>query len=590
MFPNTGHSYQVFYLRANDFPYFLATGAGSVIVPAGPLASNDLLIGPFLLDLDTQAVVNFDKFTLNIEFRDSNRPSIEKLFKRFGLFEYEPPPPENNFDHHYVEGALRSFDGTLSSSVYEFGDLVSSFTSLNSTRLDMVNPQSDNTLWNDGGLDYTKLIIYGPYSYEGIQTLSSLNEERVLTAPHSIDVIEKETNRFIRRDNWPGSGSWFHQYDFEYSSEHSAGDQSDLYSGCKVEFASVESVDFIPIDPERPNQFDLYGQVLVRYKSWEQDSTDAAPGEYNLTLPVTYSNVVTRAIFISPPLLSKTGCAPNAGTANALTDYLYGKLFELSTMTVPLSSYFATATAVDGLRIANISGLEFVRDSFAVCELIPPVLKLLKNPKALKNWTDMILWFKYGVKPTWQDWNVLIQSILSSRKALKSLALYIKYKNSLLTRYGTFLGSIESSTFGTISHRANSRIVVRLEYPQDDNAAAAIDSIMNDFGFTINLQNVWNLVTLSFVFDWFVDLGEIFERLDREALCHKYKLRERIGSLKNSVSLPPDWLPDSFELVGSLDMVTYSRTYYDYLPDPPFDLGDPTFLKHWLEGILIAWR
>lgn len=276
-------------------------------------------------------------------------------------------------------------------------------------------------------------------------------------------------------------------------------------------------------------------------------------------------------------------------TVSGLRARLIDGLALLNTLTPPDASFLATDDAVSALRRSNINGLAFVKDLFAIRELVRPLMKLKQQPLNLASWRNLILWWKYGVKLTWQDCGDLYKALVQIRKYGKTLSKYVKYKNSLHCRYGTYRLKIPHETLGLVKHRTNERIVVRLELPVADKPLAALTEIMGEMDFWLNTQNVWDTIPFSFVVDWFVNFGRLFRQFDYSAECDRYTLRERIGSHKNSVTLPQDYFLDR-NLVGSVYLEAYSRTYFDYLPDPPWTVGDSSFYKHWLEGLLIAWR
>lgn len=105
-----------------------------------------------------------------------------------------------------------------------------------------------------------------------------------------------------------------------------------------------------------------------------------------------------------------------------------------------------------------------------------------------------------------------------------------------------------------------------------------------DLDFT--LENIWDLVPLSFVVDWFTGLGDLFERMDQMAQLDSFGIRLIGRSLKTAKSLVYQKTSGRTDWHGIVTAVYYKRQYQTEPIQPSLiSYRNPNQnFDHWLEG------
>jgi len=118
------------------------------------------------------------------------------------------------------------------------------------------------------------------------------------------------------------------------------------------------------------------------------------------------------------------------------------------------------------------------------------------------------------------------------------------------------------------------------------NSTSALDGFLKAVDFDLTLENLWDLVPLSFVVDWFTGLGDFFDRIDLCTQVDSFNVMLCGKSIKTTRYLGPDLAPDLSNMVGSAVCSYYIRKYQS---DPVY----PSLISyrnsnqkfdHWLEG------
>jgi len=581
-------------------------------------SSGDTFIGPFVMDIDTGEVKRWQTAIVDPSTFDMSRLSVEKLYQQGALFSYEPPPPEHNLDHSFAKGVIKTYDGTIFSYYHDKRpDPIGHFSFV----VDGGTLRSLDLDENGVPVPAQELRTYLPADWPVAFGVGNLLIEHVQPAVYCGDyasyIVDEDTNETIYEDALSGLSRKITQKGVECTMTWNYVDPELEFPEPQVAVGTMDVVTTITVqavksllqageasyqdflDDHESDSSWAWGAVVVDYSveeehtnvvwtsnepDWGQDTTHGSEiGATGLGdtygVPIRYS-MTMRHYCVTPALINQLPSFElRRNMLQSFEFRLRDDLNILWGLTPSDASFLATIKAVNSLRICNVNGLEFAKDMFAIRELVTPVLRLLRNPVSPKNWASLVLWWMYGVKPTWRDSRALLKALTSIRRASRSALGYIKFKNSLHSKYGTYTCSIQHDSFGVVKHRTNERVVARLELPIEETPRACLQAMMEDMGLLVNLQNVWDTLTLTFVVDWFVNIGYLFEQMDYSAECDRYKLRERIGSHKNIVETSPHRYLFETGLYGSLHLETYSRTYFDYLPDPPWDTGDPSFFQ-----------
>jgi hypothetical protein len=228
----------------------------------------------------------------------------------------------------------------------------------------------------------------------------------------------------------------------------------------------------------------------------------------------------------------------------------------------------------------SVNMLEFLRDLRHPTELIPKLknMKLLKLKNISKNLSRMYLTVKYGWLPTISDLKNIVGAFRKAKPYLD--------KNGFKTYTSSFTGSnkIGQVTFELEQH-------LKLAIADEDNQFQALAQRLDSSGFAPTLENIWDLIPMSFVVDWFIDVGGFLERVDTRLRIAMLNIRYATMSRKQTASTSlTATIQAPFD--GSIELVHYHRWVSDQCPVPASS-AQLTFLgfDHWIEaGALIKSR
>lgn len=227
--------------------------------------------------------------------------------------------------------------------------------------------------------------------------------------------------------------------------------------------------------------------------------------------------------------------------------------------------------ATGNLDANSANMIAFFRDLKDIKSLIPKLKELGRITTHANNYLAM----EYGVLPTISDlkaiWEAFSPKEFYDRSGYRRVSAY-----EIITDSSTLLSQPVQVTHTRRIHVAvNNR----------DTGLDALSERIRSMGFFPSLTNIWDLVPYSFVIDWFVDVGSVFERIDtRHRLFNldiPYVIKsDKVEVLMNSINP---------ELGTGLDLVVsrYSRDVTTDVPQPRI-FGEiskpPTVQNHWIEG------
>lgn len=249
-------------------------------------------------------------------------------------------------------------------------------------------------------------------------------------------------------------------------------------------------------------------------------------------------------------------------------------LFDASLLTnqVALQSYGDLCHHAAGNIDANSANMiAFVRDLKDIKSLIPK----LKNLMSLKTHADNYLAVNYGVLPTISDLKAIVdafeKSVFRDKNGLKRVSAYDT-------------GSQELSIKGKrVICRVDRRL--HLAINDRDTGLDALTERWRSTGFFPSLTNIWDLVPYSFVLDWFIDVGSVFERIDTKHRLLNLDIPYCIRSEKTSYSY--EFTNSDLGLQVNVTHSAYIRDVSTSVPQPRIfaDLvNGPTVQNHWIEG------
>lgn len=240
------------------------------------------------------------------------------------------------------------------------------------------------------------------------------------------------------------------------------------------------------------------------------------------------------------------GTIDSEAPSGAMAQYLIMDAFSLK-----MRGHFVpddiTDRFYDTLTIPNVNNAENLRDLRDIRKSFPPIVKVLKK-KSLKSFSELYLWYKYSYSTTMMDLKAYYEFFCNW------------YKDSLSRsenkRTAIVLSNVVSDKGVTITTTTRYSVITD----------TYCTSVLKALGLDINLSNTWDLLPFSFVVDWFINLGDIFSRIDHTEEVSKLNIKTVISSTKR------DFVCQPLKALNCLDSC-YGSYYYRSI-DRQLPLGD----------------
>lgn len=267
-----------------------------------------------------------------------------------------------------------------------------------------------------------------------------------------------------------------------------------------------------------------------------------------------------------------------------LKNYLLSQSLEIRNIDASYSSntksrYELVSKTLEDLDAINTNLIAFVKDLKDVKSLVPK----LQNLRKLKTHASNHLAMQYGVLPTISDLKEIVG-------AFTKAAQYDRFGRKLGYSADTYTFSTKARSGETVkgSRTQRAKIAVRT---QDSSLNTFLESLEN-VGFGLNFENIWDLIPYSFIVDWFVDVGDFLSDIDNRIRLARLPI-EYITYSDKYESLFVYNRPPGFPAVyGQLKRVNYVRSVTTEVPLQDFKLSQGSGVTpHWLEaGALVVQR
>lgn len=179
---------------------------------------------------------------------------------------------------------------------------------------------------------------------------------------------------------------------------------------------------------------------------------------------------------------------------------------------------FDSINRFDGNMLALCVDLRHVGSSSV--DVVTNLMKASKNPRKLASaWLSA----RYGDKLTYGD---LVELFAGFNKSPWKVTRFARFLLGRSRKSGSFIDQDFND-----SYSMNCEIAVK---PDDLNALMKAVRTAYEWDFYPSLGNMWDLVPLSFVVDWFVDVSSIFEDIDRLVQARYYTVLKVLESIKAS--------------------------------------------------------
>lgn len=232
------------------------------------------------------------------------------------------------------------------------------------------------------------------------------------------------------------------------------------------------------------------------------------------------------------------------------------------------------AKAVQNKRAVRTNMIAFFRDLKDIKSLVPKLKGLLQLKTAANNYLAV----KYGILPTVSDLKKIVAAFQQRKQFFdKNGFSCYNAKHTAVAEDGTFRYDLEQR--------------IKVAIAEEDSSFDKLIDQFDSLGLFPTYENIWDLLPYSFVVDWFVQIGDLLERVDNCQRLMRYNIRyvtmsesEMMSGMSSGTS--------SFPFMGQIKWSSYRRWVTDHCPLPPLTLtASPTVSDHWLEaGALIIQR
>lgn len=215
--------------------------------------------------------------------------------------------------------------------------------------------------------------------------------------------------------------------------------------------------------------------------------------------------------------------------------------------------------AVDSLDAFTSNGNAYISEAIRWKELLPPVrdIKRLKklDPKA---WANVYLWFRFGISLSYRDTCALIKAI---PKLLKSSNQYKDKKTRLRSRRTHTI--VENDRTWKLTYGVR---ILCDTYPQNLKKFGSMMDKLYSLDVAPTLGNIWDMIPMTFVVDWFIPVSEVLEGLDLRGRLQSFNIYAVTISRKwTSERKPRNYIP-GYISHGRIVDVRYIRTVQSTLP------------------------
>lgn len=234
--------------------------------------------------------------------------------------------------------------------------------------------------------------------------------------------------------------------------------------------------------------------------------------------------------------------------------------------------------AIQDAQALNINSIAYARDIVSLKHQIASILKMLKGGVSPKKLADIWLSFRYGLRLTFRDSGELGKAI--------GRAVVREYdrKWSKCRATDTSVSTIRKGRLSGLSLEDKYNLTVYYN-PCDDKFLSVIRRLM-DWDAMLSLQNVWDLIPLSFVVDWFVDVSNMLEGIDTNTYLNTLRILGVIKTRKSMIkSIPPECLalPRGIAWSGCLHLSIYNRKLESTLDLPLYRSTRPEGFSNWAD-------
>lgn len=196
-------------------------------------------------------------------------------------------------------------------------------------------------------------------------------------------------------------------------------------------------------------------------------------------------------------------------------------------------------TAVDDCHYIDTNSIAYLRDFRKTFGEVKDAYKVIRNPFNLKAWANLWLGLRFGTRLAVAD----TKSILTGTQRAIQDEQRIWNKKFQVVRSRSTQGLHPSLHQATGTRSLNYKVYYK---PKLDIGSRALKAI-TDVGLFPTSKNLWDLVPLSFVVDWFANVSGVLESIDRQAYEQYITILGSTYSFKDEYIVPVSLTDLGFE-------------------------------------------
>lgn len=239
---------------------------------------------------------------------------------------------------------------------------------------------------------------------------------------------------------------------------------------------------------------------------------------------------------------------------------------------------------LDSNMIENVAQWRHLRKQFPSVQVLRQI-RAGTIGKLAKAGAGLYLWYRYVYKTNLKDGTDIFNS-------LNEIGNVISNASDWTTRQVLYGAKRTSSVVGDISYVTSH--YEKFSVMPDKDPLNQVLLALRSLGLHPGLAQGWDLIPLSFVVDWFTNIGGALENVDDCVYRNRYNLEYSLFSDKHVTEAPLESLPhlSGIPMVGTLICTVYNRTLSFQWPDVQYNFGASSPSKWFAAGaaLLIARR
>lgn len=224
-------------------------------------------------------------------------------------------------------------------------------------------------------------------------------------------------------------------------------------------------------------------------------------------------------------------------------------------------------------QVIQTNSIELVTELATIADTVKTTLGLFRGKVDAKKLASGWLSYKYGLRLTAHDLKTVVQGI--SKRVQRIDRAHARSRARETFSYEPFMNGV-----GTLDVEYNYKIIYRTH---SDDLRDFVRAWFNS-GLFPSLTNAWDLIPLSFVVDWFLEIESYLNGMDANTYWSSYSIVETVYSKKETYhDVNQLFSPVGWTLVGEVQLVDYNRHLGYTVHKPLYFDPNPREFKNYAE-------